>query len=152
MILELTNDCASMKELEQWAIGLVNSGAAQKVKDSSIYDKQTDGFKVNGENRFNTKVYHCYIVKVKDLYSYLPVMAKIRFWEDKRLNKAGIRISRRSLESIVRSKTISSILRQHDVNLIDSDKDKVDLSKTAEYLTKVLTDNGKSINSFVVTE
>lgn len=150
MGLEFTGTCHDVDILENLCINLSKCGVAQKVKDSSHYERQTEGF-IEGDidakyiqNKFSTKVYNNYLINIKDRRSIIPYVVKIRFWKDKRLNKAGIKITEDGLLVIMQSMTVVSLLQKMNIKLGGGSDGKIDLDKIAELLTKALSEKGAS--------
>ncbi len=157
MPLEFVSTCHDMNRLEGICSNLVRVGMAKKVKDTTFYENQEDGMKVasdNGDkyvqNKFGTKVYYNYLVRVAaNALMVTPCMVAVRFWYDKRLNKAGIKISEEGLIIILHSFTVLNLLKKMNIQLGGGHDGKLELDKVAELLTVALGKNGSEVNPFI---
>jgi hypothetical protein len=152
MPLEFVGTCKDMEILESLCINLMKCGVATKVKDSSFYDKQDDGLNVGEkhiQNKFSTKVFDNYLLKVTNKNSLMPFTVKVRFWKDQRINRAGVKLSEEGLRVILQSISVVSLLQQMNANLGSSGD--IKLTRVAEVLTQALNKNGTKIEPISVS-
>jgi hypothetical protein len=132
-MLEFTSTCYAVDKVEEICKKLVKKGAAECVKEPRPYRDQ------HTENRFNVDVYKHYLIKITHGDIFLPWEANIRFWYDRRQDRAGIKLSVESLLAILNSMTVINLLQKLDLKLGGGTNGKMALDKIAEVLTKAMT-------------
>lgn len=143
MAIEFTSNCHSIGLVENVCRELVRKGTAKAIKDSRIADFETSRYTNDKSKReelqdkgFDVVVYRQYLVNIKTASIFLPWTADIRFWYDKRTNRAGIKLSAEALQSILESMTAIEYLRKLNIKL-GGDNGKLTLDKIAQALTEV---------------
>jgi len=140
---EFVSNCYWMQMIESKCKELVGTGQASKVKDSSQPGK-----------RFDTKVYETYLVHIKQqeaLAYLLPSNVRVRFWYDKRIDKAGVKVSHEGLDMLLRSMTVSSILKQLGIDSYRQNG-KVDSSLIRDLLVKLINEARKEKPEIEIAE
>ena len=136
MTIEFTSNVHSVKIIQGLCDNLVENKMATVIKDS--YKSEDD--LLNGQKKFETqvdvRVYRNYVINIKTAPVYLPWDADIRFWYDKRNNRAGIKLSAESLMAIIQSVTVIKYLKKLDVKLTGDDN-KLTLDTVAQAITEV---------------
>lgn len=145
-MLEFTSNCHSMEVVERWCKDLVKTGAAISVKDTRNKEFDTARYIRNEkmkpkleQRKFDVVVYRYYIIKIKTtpLYMALPWEADVRIWYDRRIDRAGVKLTMESLLAIVNSLTVISLLRKLDIKL--GGDGQMQLDKLADTLNNIIT-------------
>jgi hypothetical protein len=143
--MEFTGTCHAIEFIEEWCMGLVQKKHARLLHDSSKYLKKPDGRVDYPSNKFNVKQYH---VEVKDRdqheeernyqifvgKSFEAVEVAARFWYDRRIDKAGVRVTRQGLNLIRKSMTVVGKLRELNMQITKNGSDEVDLDLVKQIL------------------
>lgn len=120
--MEFTSSCYAIELIESWCKDLVKEETAKCSHDSSKYMRRPDGRVDYANNGFNTKEYTIRTWPVDSVarlwFGNNDVV--IRFWYDRRYNnetmrkqdKAGVKICREHLDTLLRSVSISKLLKQ----------------------------------------
>jgi len=144
MTIEFTSNCYAISLLESACSELVKKGAAKSIKDTRTADFETGRYIHDNTKReelqdkgFDICVYRHYLIRIKTAPVHLPRTADIRFWYDKRINRAGIKLQSEALMAIMQSVTVVEYLQKLNVQLGGSDGD-LALDKVADALTETL--------------
>lgn len=145
MTIEFTSNCYAVGLLENACMELVRKGAARSTKDTRSADFETDRYIHDNTKKeelqdkgFDVCVYRHYLIRIKTAPVHLPRTADIRFWYDKRINRAGIKLQAEALMAIMQSVTVIEYLQRLNVQLGGTDGD-LTLDKVAEALTETLS-------------
>ncbi len=144
MAIEFISNCHSIGLIEKVCKDLVRKGAAQSIKDTRVGEFETERYIKDDSKKeefhdkgFDVVVYRQYLVNIKTAPVYLPWIADIRFWYDKRSNRAGIKLSAESLQAIMETMTVMSYLKKLDVKLGGQNGSST-LDKIAAALTEII--------------
>ena len=141
-MLELTGTCYAVGVIEKYTCQkAVEHGAAKRVKDTSVYDKQDDGFKTGHvQNKFHVVVYHNYLVNIKaktfEDMLFQSWVSRVRIWYDDRKDRAGIKITLEDLIAILKTFDVIGYLQELNVKLGGGSDGNLDLNKLADMMTK----------------
>jgi hypothetical protein len=142
--MEFVSTVYSIQTIEEWCKILVTKKHARILHDSSKYTRQADGHFAPG-NKFNVKQYETevhdhaeanYQVFVGKSFEAKDV--NVRFWYDKRIDKAGVKISREGLSLILKSMTVVGLLRQLSMKVTNNGNDEVNLDLVKDVLTQAV--------------
>jgi len=143
--MEFVSTCYSIQTLEELCKILVAKKHARLLHDSSKYLKKPDGRIDHPGNKFNVKQYevemhnHCeanYQIFVGK--SFEAVDVNVRFWYDKRIDKAGVKISRAGLNLILKSMTVVGLLRKLNLKVTKNGTDEVNLDLVKDVLLETI--------------
>jgi len=142
--MEFVSTCYSIQTIEELCKILVAKKHARILHDSSKYTRQTDGHYAPG-NKFNVKQYeveaHSHQEANYQIFvgkSFEAVDVSVRFWYDKRIDKAGVKISRAGLTLILKSMTVVGLLRQLNLKVTNNGSDEVNLDLVKDVLTQAI--------------
>lgn len=143
--MEFTGTCYAIETIEELCKNLVQKKHARLLHDSSKYMLKPDGRVDYPGNKFNVKAYQ---VEMHDKYdtSYQVFVGKsidavdvaVRFWYDKRIDKAGVKISRQGLTLILKSMTVIGLLRQLSLKVTKNGSDEVDLDLVKDVIIQAI--------------
>jgi CRISPR/Cas system-associated endonuclease Cas3-HD len=153
-MMEFTGSCYEITVLEDFCKYLLQKRQARLLHDSSEYMRKPDGGIDRAGNKFNVKQYEMK-VKERDEHeeeknyqifvgkSFEAVDVNVRFWYDRRINKAGIKISRAGLNLILKSMTVIGLLRQLNMKVSKNGADEVDLDLVKDVLKEAIKHKAK---------
>jgi hypothetical protein len=143
--MEFVSTCYSIQTIEELCKILVAKKHARLLHDSSKYLKTPDGRIDHPGNKFNVKQYE---VEAHNHYeanyqvfvgkSFEAIDVSVRFWYDKRIDKAGVKISRAGLNLILKSMTVVGLLRQLNLKVTNNGTDEVNLDLVKDVLTQAI--------------
>lgn len=147
-MIELFGTIYVIQTVEEWCQILVNKKQAVLVHDSSKYVKKLDGMLDHANDNFNVKVYKAGVsdrdhsreadYQVFVGKSFETKNVNVRFWYDKRSEKAGIKITREGFELILKSMTVVGLLRQLSKKVTKNGTDEVDIDLVKDVLTEMI--------------
>ena len=147
-MIELFGTIHVVQTVEEWCQVLVNRKQAILVHDSSRYIKKLDGMLDHANDNFNVKVYKAGVsdrdhsreadYKVFVGKSLEAKDVNVRFWYDKRSERAGIKITRDGFMLILKSMTVVGLLRQLSKKVTKNGTDEVDIDLVKEVLTEMI--------------
>jgi len=147
-MIEFFGTIHAIETLEEWCQILVGKKQAILVHDSSKYVKKLDGMLDHANDNFAVKVYkagvsdrdHSKEVDYKIFVgkSLETKDVNVRFWYDKRSEKAGIKITRDGFMLILKSMTVVGLLRQLSKKVTKNGTDEVDIDLVKEVLTEMI--------------
>lgn len=144
-MLEFTSNCHAVSQIDKVCQQLVKEGAATRIKDTRDTEFETKRYVSNEslkptlqDKQFDVVVYRHYVIRIKTtpLYQMLPWEADIRFWFDRRRDRAGIKLAKESLSAIINSVTVLKYLQEINVKLGGNGELTPDL--LAQSLTQVM--------------
>lgn len=163
-MMEFTGTCHAIEFLEEWCKVLVGKKHARLLHDSSKYTQTKDGRILPGNN-FNVKQYE---VEVKDRddqheeernyqifvgKSFEATHAFARFWYDRRIDKAGVRVTRKDLNILRKSMTVVGKLRELNMKITKNGTDEVDLDLVKQIIEMAIKSKSeKDAKIEIVTE
>lgn len=158
--MEFVSTCYSIQTIEELCKILVAKKHARLLHDSSKYLKTPDGRIDHPGNKFNVKQYetelHDHAEANYQIFvgkSFEAVDVNVRFWYDKRIDKAGVKISRAGLNLILKSMTVVGLLRQLNLKVTNNGTDEVNLDLVKDVLTKAIKLKSEVDSKFeIVTE
>lgn len=155
--MEFISTCTAVQTLEELCQYLVQKKHARLMHDSSKYLRKPDGRIDHAGNKFNVKSYE---VEVHDRYeadyqvfvgrTFEVVNVNVRFWYDKRIDKAGVKISRQGLMLILKSVSVIGLLQQLNMKVSNNGTDEVNLDLVKDVLSKTLKEKAKVESKFEI--
>ena len=142
--MEFVSTCYSIQTIEELCKILVAKKHARLLHDSSKYTQTKDG-RIHPGNNFNVRQYEAEIhdhaeanYQVFVGKSFEAIDVSVRFWYDKRIDKAGVKISRAGLNLILKSMTVVGLLRQLNLKVTNNGTDEVNLDLVKDVLTQAI--------------
>ena len=158
--MEFVSTCYSIQTIEEVCKVLVAKKHARILHDSSKYLKTPDGRIDHPGNKFNVKQYeieaHDHQEANYQIFvgkSFEAVDVNVRFWYDKRIDKAGVKISRQGLNLLLKSMTVVGLLRQLNMKVTNNGNDEVNLDLVKDVLVQAIKIKAdKDVEIKIVTE
>lgn len=136
-MLEFSSNCYAVRKLEnETMIPAVKLGMATKIKDTNdvnIKDLYTKDERDIQNNGFGLSIYKINIMTAPVYEDWTTV---IRFWYDKRIDRAGVKIPVSGLSAILQTITIAQVLKAKNIQ-VNKDGYKISLKRVTQVLNQL---------------